>query len=33
MISRVRRKSLAEKKKETAKVLAVSPEVVLMNTR
>jgi len=33
MISRVKRKSLAEKKKETAKVLAVSPEVVTVDAR
>jgi hypothetical protein len=33
MISRVKRKSLAEKKKETAKVLAVSPEVMTINSR
>jgi hypothetical protein len=33
MISRVKRKGLAEKKKETAKVLAVSPEGVTGNAR
>jgi len=33
MISRVRRTRWEGKKKETAKVLAVSPEVVLLKTR
>jgi len=33
MISRVKRNSLAEKKKETAKVLAVSPEGVTVDAR
>jgi hypothetical protein len=33
MISRVKRISEAEKKKETAKVLAVSQEVVTINAR
>jgi hypothetical protein len=33
MISRVKRNSSPEKKKETAKVLAVSPEVVTVDAR